>query len=147
MNPYMWLRVFLFFAKVDVKSFRSRISIKISKLELWYKKTKYRKIYEEKNLFFVIIFFPSIILRRWENQRIADSLGVTLEQLYEEQISKIVAENELRRQDIQKLKLKNMKDLAGLFSGATIHDYNFLEKQPILSFRFVLTGVRNLFSK
>lgn len=147
MSPYMWIKTFLFFVKIDVKSFPNRIGIEFSKLNLWYKKTRYRKIYEEKNLFFIIIFLPSLIFSRWKNQSVANLLGVTLEQLYEEQANKIISENELGRQNIQKLKLKNMKDLADIVPGATIHDYNFLEKQPILSFRFVITEVRNLFLK
>ena len=145
MDIYNWLRTLLFFIKIDLKSIPSRFSIKISQFNLWYRKLKYRKIYEESNLIFFLIFFPSIIYRRLKDRRTASVLGVTLDQLYEKRMGRITEETEFTAQEVQKIKAKNMRLLADIIPGATIHLYNVLEKMPFYSLRFVLSELQRIF--
>lgn len=81
---------------------------------------------------------PSHIYNRFRDRRRAREAGISLEELYKKQTEKIIAENIKTRSETQSQRVENMQKLADLVPGATIHDYNELERLPLLSVRFLI---------
>lgn len=83
MNTSMWLRGLWSFIKVDVKMTPTRMRYHVSRLKAWYAHIKYKKIYEEQNVFMILFFAPFVCLTRWRNKRSARALGISLEEFHE----------------------------------------------------------------
>ena len=119
-----WVKIFLYLLKMDVLSVPNLTKIGFASFKLMVRETIYKKVYQESNIFFIILFLPLLFIDRAITKIKALRRGLTLPQFLEEEVNKITAETELLKiQNSQKL-AENMNCFASIFPGATIHHFN-----------------------
>jgi len=115
-------------------------------LKLAYLRFRIRKTNEEKSLFFQILFLPPVLVERYINKRRAGARGITLTELYEEQIQKNISATQKLRLQLNLARINGMGELADFKPGATVNDWEALiERRPILSLRYLSMSLKRWF--
>lgn len=126
------------FLKIDLKSIPGRIKYDRQWLVWKFADFRFRKIYEEKNSFWLLMFLPILLFKRLADFISAKKLGLTLVQFNEAETIRLKENAEaLKKANREKL-LKVMRGFANTFSDLTLNEFNEIyEKTPFWFPRFL----------
>lgn len=102
-----------------------------------------RKVYKEKNMFFMVLLLPIALMRLGIDYFSARRKNLTLDEYNNYRTEKLDIEIGVLKQDLCKHKLELMKEYGRM--GLSLNDFNeHLEKLQFLSPRYLTNGVLQL---
>jgi len=142
-----WLRLFWMLIIFDIKTtIPTKIKIFILETKLKYKNWTYKKLYEDRSAPFIIIYIPKLMFDSIRDALSAKKLGISLEDFYRQQTERLTAETERLTKENHKKKMETMTDFINAVPEATTHGYHeFIEELPLLSIRFLVNSIVDLF--
>ena len=140
-----WIKAFSKLALTDFKSVPSRLRrlVRVTLTEIL--KFQFRKVYEEKSLFFGFLFMPVIIVLTIHSKIKAYRRGLSLGAFLKLERAESAAEAEMLRQEIQRQRIKKIEWLISVMPGATVNDLeNLIEERSFRSLMFLRNGLWKL---
>lgn len=98
-----------------------------------------RGVFEEKNLFFILLAWPYLVILDTIYSRKAARLGVSQEKFIGDEAARI----EQCRKEIRQREIQYMCHFADVFPGATIHDFENAKRIRFLLPAFVAQWISN----
>lgn len=145
MTTTNWIKTFGKLALVDISSipfrFRRHFWATLAVLVRFH----LRKAYEEKSLFFRLLFMPIIMIKLISSKIKARRRGLSLLAFLKLEKAELEAETEMLRQETQRQRIKKIEWLVNIMPGATVNDLeNLIEERSFRSLMFLRNGLWGL---
>ncbi len=140
-----WIKTFGKLALVDISSIPSRLRRHFWAMLAVLIRFHLRKAYEEKSLFFRLLFMPVIMIKLISSKIKAYRRGLPLLAFLKLETAELAAETDLLRREVRRQRTKRMEWLADIKPGATVNDLeSLIEERSFQSLVFLRNSLWGL---
>lgn len=145
MTTTSWIKAFGALALADLSSIPNRLHRHILAILGAFFRFQIRKAYEEKSLFFRLLFMPVTMIMMISSKIKAHRRGLSLGAFLKLEMAELEVEARMLKQAVYQQRTMSMEWLANVMPGATVNDYeDLIEKQPFRSLMFLRNGLWKL---